>query len=138
MINDQMNEIYKMLTGYPDQTVETVPTLADAVASTGGAAWTLSAAYSELLSAVNNTKRRMIVGICPSGPTILEEYQIALYLGTTLVASVPVSVATVVGALAPIILPKPIFVDAGTLIQFKSASASGGDSISLKLITVPV
>ncbi|MCK9568468.1 hypothetical protein M0R72_05975 [Candidatus Pacearchaeota archaeon] len=137
MMKDQLDQVYKSVTGYPDQTIETVPDLATAIVTTGGAAWTMSAAFGTLLLAASNTYRRKIVAIVPTAPSILENYIIGIYLDTVLVASVPVAVETLVGALSPIILPKPIFVEAGVLIQCKSATASGADTIGTKLICVP-
>jgi hypothetical protein len=137
MIKDQIDEIYKTQIGYPNQTIEVLPDLATGVVTTGGGAWTMSAAFGDLLLAAANAKRRKIVAIFPTAPSILENYIIGIYLDTVLVASVPVAVETLVGALSPIILPKPIFVEAGVLIQVKSATASGGDTIKTKLICVP-
>jgi hypothetical protein len=137
MMKDQIDEIYKAQTGYPNQTIEVLPDLAVGVVTTGGGAWAMSAAFGDILLAAANTKRRKIVAIVPSEPSILENYIIGIYLDTVLVASVPVAVETVVGVLSPIVLPKPIFVEANVLIQCKSASASGGDTIRTKLICVP-
>jgi len=134
----RFDEIFKEITGDPDQTITTIPTLANGVTCTVGASWVLGA-FATILAAGSNTTRNKIIGICPSGPSAADEYQINIYAGSTLMAAVPYTQETATGAALPIMLPKPFIIDSATDIKAKVASlGAAGETINVKLIAVPV
>ena len=135
MENDMM---FKAITGYPDQTIQTVPTLHDSITLTavGGGLWANGyGAAATILASGSNTSRLKILGLALSGASAADEFQVALYEGTTLKAEVPITVETAVGGYAPIMLPYPVYINSGTDIKGKVACKGAAQrTLNIKLI----
>jgi hypothetical protein len=136
------DQLHKDVTGFPDQTVTVVPSLAAGVTLTSDAAGTWAGGYgaaAEILAAVSNITKRKIIGIQLNTPSAATQYQVQILAGTVAKAAVPITVETVAGGIPPIMLPRPIVIETGVAINGKVACNGGVQrTIVIKLITVPV
>jgi hypothetical protein len=135
----QIDQIHKDVTGWPNQSISTYPLLANGVALLAdGAGWTYGLSI-EVMSAVNNTTRKKIVGIQLDTLSAADEFQVQLLAGTTVKAAVPYSAESLVGPMPPIMFPEPIFIEAGVAINAKLACNDAvARTCNIKLIYVPV
>ena len=136
--------IFKGVSGYPDQTLECVPDLADMSTLTGTAAGTWVSGYGVatiLLAAASNTKRRKIVGALVGlfGHAGIQA-QIKIAQGTTTKAVFPVFNKTLVGNEQFVAFPQPCVIEAGYDINGYIATNSGnaGETVVIKLLAVPL
>jgi hypothetical protein len=135
----KIDQIHKDVTGWPNQTISVYPLLAAGVTLTANAAgWTYGVA-AEVMSAINNTVRKKIIGLQLDTLSLADEYQVQLLAGTAVKAAVPFNVETLAGPMPPIMFPEPVFIEAGVAINAKLAC---NDAVArtgnIKLIYVPV
>ena len=136
--------MFKSMSGYPDQTIECVPDLADMVTLTGTAAGTWVSGYGTaamVLAASSNTYRRRIIGVLVGGFGHAGTVgQIKILQGTTAKAVIPVNNKTLVGNEQYISLPSPVVIETGYDIKasYANSSAQNGEVILIKLVASPL
>jgi len=139
----KFEEVYREVTGAPDQAVITVPDLATAVTLTAAVGGTWANGYgpaaATILAAASNTTNKRVVAICPCAPSAADEFQIALYEGSTLKAEIPYTVEVLTGSAPMIPLPKPVLIHLGNDIKANVACKGAVQrTIKVKLLCVEV